>query len=205
MHSITRFAAAAAAFATLLSVASFRTTGAEESDGDVVTKQVQVRDITLTLPDSWRQTQPASTLRLAQFAVPPVMGDKETTELAVFSFAGGGGGVDDNIRRWINQFEPQGREVKLTKGQSPQGEYWFADIQGTYLMPVGPPIRQQTKRLEGGRMLGMILKAEKGVYFLRMAGPRYTVSAQENAMRQAVGAAQGEETEYELAENGAEP
>ncbi|MEX0716870.1 MAG: hypothetical protein WD066_09795 [Planctomycetaceae bacterium] len=203
MHSITRFAAAV--FVTLSSLALSGTAFAEESDGDVVTKQVKVRDVTLTLPDSWRQTQPASTLRLAQFEVPPVMGDKEPTELAVFSFAGGGGGVDDNIRRWISQFEGQGREVTLTKGKSPQGEYWFADIQGTYLMPVGPPIRQQTKRLEGGRMLGIILKADKGVYFLRMAGPRYTVSAQENAIRKAIGAAQGEETEHELAEEKVEP
>lgn len=197
MRPIRRIAAAVAILCPFLLPAA----PAQETKEDAATKQVKVQDLTLTVPDTWRQTQPTSSLRLAQFTIPAVMGDQEPTELAVFSFAGGGGGIDDNLRRWINQFEPQGRDVSLTKGKSAQGEYYFADIRGTYLMPVGPPIRQQTQRVESARMFAIILQTEKGVYYLRMAGPRYTVSAQEHAIRKAIGGSQGEEKPYELADD----
>ncbi|MEX0704579.1 MAG: hypothetical protein WD069_20940 [Planctomycetales bacterium] len=197
MKPISNVSPAASLFA--LAMFSCGLAWSARAEEDVVTKQVKVQDVTLTVPDSWRQTEPASRLRLAQFEVPPVMGDKEQTELVVFSFPGGGGGVDENIQRWVDQFEAEGREVKLTQAKSPQGEYYFADIQGTYQMPVGPPIQRQTKRLEGARMFGLILKTDKGVYYLRMAGPRYTVSAQADALRKAIGASQGEETEYKPA------
>ena len=108
----------------------------------------------------------------------------------VFSFGGGGGGVQANIKRWVGQFESKGRKSKITSGKSPQGQYVFVDITGTYKMSVGPPIAGKTKTVSDARMLAVILFVEKArtVYYLRMAGESKTISAAADAFRTSFGA-----------------
>ena len=161
------------------------------------TKHVKVKDITLNVPVAWKQRPPANKLRLAQFDIPPEDGDREKVELTIFSF--GGGGVGANVRRWINQFQPDSRKVKITTGKSPQGPYVFVDLSGTFNMPVGPPIQRKTKPLSNARMLGVILAVEKkGVYYLKMAGPKKTISASTDALRSSFGATAGNEKDFKL-------
>lgn len=172
---------------------------ADEKDASkndqAASKQVKVGDITLNTPKHWEEQAPSNKLRLAQFAIPPAKGDTEPIELTVFSF--GGGGVDDNIARWIQQFEPEGRKTKVTKGKSPQGEYVIADLSGTYLMPVGPPVLRKTKPMPDSRMLAAILIVpQKGVYYLKLAGPQKTIDAEAKAFRAAFGADESAEVEY---------
>ena len=107
------------------------------------TKEVEVKAVKLTVPESWKQEPASSRLRLAQFAIESAKGE-EAAELVVYSFGGGGGGIAANVTRWVKQFEAEGREVKVTQGKSAAGEYVLVDISGTYNKPVGPPIRQQT-------------------------------------------------------------
>jgi gluconolactonase len=162
-------------------------------------REVKVEDITLTVPADWKQQPPANRLRLAQFAVPNAEGDTEPTEMVVSHFGGTGGGIDANIERWVNQFASDGRKVKVSKGRAKQGAYYFVDVRGTYNMSIGPPIRQQTKAIPNARMLGVILEvADKGNYFLKLAGPEKTVSAQEDAMRASIGGDKKSEKPYEL-------
>lgn len=151
------------------------------------TKDVKVGDITLKTPAKWKSSKPTSRLRLAQFSIPAVEGDKEAGELAIFSF-GAGGGVKANVDRWIGQFEAEGRTSKTTIGKSKTGEYAFVEIGGTYKKPVGPPIRGKTEAMPNARMLGVILAvAGKGNYFLKMTGPTKTVSAAAEAFRTSFG------------------
>jgi gluconolactonase len=162
-------------------------------------REVKVEDITLSVPADWKQREASNQLRLAEFAIPPAEGDKEPTEMVVSHFGGGGGGVDANIDRWIGQFASDGRQAKVAKGESKQGAYYFVDIAGTYNMPVGPPILRQSKPLSDARMLGVILEVEgKGNYFLKMAGPEKTVSAQEEALRASIGGDAKSEKPHEL-------
>ena len=161
--------------------------------------QVKAGDITLTVPANWKSTKPANRLRLAQFTIPAVGGDKDPAELVISFFGGGGGGVDDNLRRWINQFQRAKRVVKTLEGRSKQGAYVLADIKGTYNKPIGPPVQGQTKPTPGSRMVAVILHVEdKGNYFLKLTGSEKTVAAASKTLRTAFGAAIDKEKPYKL-------
>lgn len=178
--------------ATAFSVAAYAVAADEKKE----VREVKVEDITLSVPADWKEQPPANRLRLAQFVVPPTEGDTDPTEMVV---SRAGGGADANIERWIGQFASDGRQVKIVRGESEQGGYHFVDIRGTYNMSIGPPIQQKTKAVSNARMLGVILEVEdKGTYFLKLAGPEKTVSAQEEALRASVGGEKGTEKPYEL-------
>lgn len=164
-------------------------------------REVEIKDITLTVPARWKQEEPANKLRLAQFRIPAAEGDQEPAELVVSSFGGGGGGTEANVQRWINQFAPDGRTTKLTRGKSAQGSYVFVDLTGTYNQPVGPPVLQQTRPAPGSRMLGVILSVEgKGNYFLKLTGPQKTVTAAAEEFRTSFGGDAAAEEPYKLPE-----
>lgn len=161
------------------------------------TQTIEVKDIKLTVPKAWKQEKPSNQFRVAQFKIDAVEGDKEGAELIITQFGGGGGGVDDNIKRWINQFEAKDRKVKVTKGKSAQGEYIVVDAIGTYLKPDGPPIAGKTKPTPGSRVLNVMLIVEdKGSYFFKLAGPEKTVTGAATDLRASFGAKADDEKEY---------
>ena len=166
-------------------------TDEKPTDGDakaVKTVEVKLKGLVLNVPESWKQSQPTSRLRLGQFAIPKVKGDEEDGELAIFNF-GGGGDVKANVDRWVGQFTAEGRESKVTKGPIENGQYVLVEITGTYLKPVGPPIQRKTVAASGSRMLGVILGREDiGLFFMKMTGPDKTVKAQAEALRKSFGA-----------------
>lgn len=166
-------------------------------DKDQGTREIVVKDIKLVVPKAWKQEEPSSRFRVAQFKIDAVEGDKEAAELVITQFGAGGGGVDENVKRWINQFEAKDRKVKVTKGKSSQGEYVIVDATGTYLKPDGPPIAGKTKPTPGQRMLSVMLMIEdKGSYFLKLTGPEKTVTSATEALRTAFGAKASDEKEY---------
>lgn len=172
--------------------------GADDKKSE--TREVKIDDIALIVPSHWKEQEPSSRLRKAQFEIPQVEGDSDPAELVVSFFEGSGGGIDANVQRWVNQFQSKERTAKLTEGTSKQGKYAFAEIAGTYNKPVGPPIRQQTKPMPGARMLGVILTVEgKGNYFLKLTGPEKTVAAAADAFRASFGADAKSEKELKSA------
>jgi len=182
---------------SLGSFAAILTTAACLAAAD--TEDVKIQDITLSIPASWKQEAPANRLRLAQFKIEPVKEDKEPAEIVVSSFGGGGGGVDANLKRWIGQFEAEGRESKVTSGECEQGKYYISDLSGTYLKPIGPPIAGKTKPAPGYRSVGVILQAvDKGVYFIKLTGPEKTVDAAVKDLRASFGGNEEKEEEYEM-------
>ena len=167
-----------------------------DSEKVVVKRQESDKDgLELQITSSWKQTEPSSRLRLAQFEIPAAEGDEEPVELAIFSFPGGGGQVRANIERWVGQFDGEGRKSKIIIGKAEQGQYVFVDVTGTYNRSVGPPILGKTESLPNARMLAVILGTPKGVYYLKMAGKEKTVSENFDKFREAFGA--NEETEEE--------
>ena len=160
------------------------------------TQVVEAKDIKLTVPKAWKQEKPSNNFRVAQFKITAAEGDKEAAELAVMQFGGGGGGVDDNIKRWVNQFEAKDRKVKVSKGKSTQGEYIVVDVSGTYLKPEGPPIAGKTKPTPGSQVINVMLMVEdQGSYFFKLAGPEKTVSAAATDLRTSFGAKADDEKE----------
>ena len=161
------------------------------------TVEVQVKDIKRVVPTAWKQEELANKFRVAQFKIDPAEGDKEAAELVITQFGGGGGGVDENVKRWVNQFQPKDRKVKVTRGMAPQGEYVIVDAVGTYNKPVGPPMLMKTTQVPGQRMLAiMLMVEEKGTYFLKLTGPEKTVTAASDDLRTSLGAKADDEKEY---------
>ncbi|MCA9060103.1 MAG: hypothetical protein KDA85_16460 [Planctomycetaceae bacterium] len=169
------------------------------ADDTEKTSDVQLKDLTLKVPASWEKAANTSSLRLATYKIPRTEGDKEDGELTVYTFAGGGGGLEANLSRWVSQFASDGRKSKITQGKVGENAYYIADITGTYNKPIGPPFAQQTEATPGYRMLGVYLVLEgKGVYFLKLTGPDATVKAQAEKLRKSFGADAARETAFEL-------
>ena len=162
------------------------------------TREEKVDDVVLHVPDGWKKEEPNSRMRALQFGIPPVPGDQRPAELAVFNFRGGGT-VNQNIERWIGQFDPQGRQQSLFEGTASGGRYWLADISGTYNQSIGPPFLRKTESKPGSRVLAVIVVTKQGkVLYLKLAGPDKTVAAQAERVRQMIGADAGSEKPYAL-------
>ncbi len=180
---------------SLLLVALMTTANAD----DATTVDVELKDLKLALPATWKAQKNTSQLRLATYEVPAEEGDSEAGELAVYNFAGGGGGVAENLNRWIGQFSSDGRESKLTKGSANGNDYYVADVTGTYNKPVGPPVLRKTEAAEGYAMMAVIVVLkDKGVYYLKLTGQEKTVSAHADALRKSFGGDRESEDPYEI-------
>ncbi|MBI1313637.1 hypothetical protein GC176_20285 [bacterium] len=157
----------------------------DEKKAELKLVKVEARDITLEVPETWKEEKPQSRLRLTQFALPKAEGDTEETELAVFVFPGGGT-IEQNLPRWVSEFDRSTLKVKTTKGLSPQGQYVVGDLSGTH---VGSSFNRRPKPLENGRVIGIILMPEgKPYYYLKVTGPNKSVEAAAKALRRAIGA-----------------
>lgn len=190
-----RFCAALPAIASLVFIATAGRADDSKAEKPAKTKEVKAGKIMLTVPETWKQKPQANRMRLAEFEVPASDGDKEPGEFVVFYFEGGAGPVDANVERWVGQFEKDGRKEKIISGESPQGKYTLVDLTGVYNKSIGPPIQKKSKRLEGWRVLNVMLQTDSGDYFLKLDGPKETIAAAEKAFRASFGAKK--ETEKE--------
>ncbi len=160
------------------------------------TTTVEVGEIKIEIPSTWKNEAPSNRLRLAQFHVPGGEDDKEGAELAIFAF--GAQAVQANIDRWVSQFSAKDRKVKVTKGEAKLGEYYFVDISGTYNKPIGPPVRRKTEPTPNSRVINVMLSVkDKGLYFFKLAGTEETVKGQADALRQAFGGDAKKEKDFE--------
>jgi hypothetical protein len=126
-----------------------------------------------TVPASWK-LETGRPMRVATYAIPAAAG-AEAGECGVFFFGSGqGGGVDENLNRWISQFEggaPPKKSEKTVTGF----KVHLVDVAGTYLAPGGPMMQSQGKK-PGYRLLGAIVEAPNGMVFFKCTGPAATIS-----------------------------
>lgn len=149
---------------------------------------VDLGGLTSKTPEGWKMQQPSNKFRLYQMAVPKAEGDKEDGELIIFHFgAGGGGGVDENIKRWQGMFiPPEGKTIdeasKIDKYKVGKAEVVSLDINGTYKYK-NPPFDPKAKevRKENFRRFGVIFETDKGAYFITLTGPAKTMKQNKEA------------------------
>ena len=155
----------------------------------VETKDLKVKELTLKFPKTWEKVDHPSRMRLATIKVPKVNGDSDDGELTIFNFGGGGGQVEANIQRWVGQFQNEGREVTVQQGKAGENSYIIVDVSGTFKKSDGPPILGKTKPVKGYQMLGVILLHMKSseVFYLKLTGPRKTITAAADAYRASFG------------------
>jgi hypothetical protein len=154
--------------------------GTLSSRGDAVApgggspSEAEGGSIDFDLPDGWQAETPSSGMRLAQAAIPGAGGPGQ---LAVFFFGpGGGGGVEANIQRWIDQMEPApGASPKPESFQNAQGfKVTWVEVGGTLKpssMGMGPATEQP-----GSRLLGAVVEGPGGPWFFKATGPDKTIS-----------------------------
>jgi hypothetical protein len=124
-------------------------------------------------------------MRAAEYAVR----SHPEAELTVFHFdraEGGGGTVEQNVERWVGQFEqPDGRpsrEAARVERATVAGiAVTTVDVRGTFvgMRGMGGP---GTPR-EGWRMLGAIAEGPRGMVFFKLTGPEAAVDESEGGFR----------------------
>jgi hypothetical protein len=154
--------------------------------GEETSKQAQPQSSSATVPGSvagihWSVpsrwiSQPERPMRAATYTVPSPSKDLDAGECAVFFFGSGqGGNINDNLNRWISQFDKGGsHELKDREVNGMQIK--LIEITGTYLAPSGPMMESQGKK-EGYKLLGAIISAPEGSVFFKFTGPAKSVDA----------------------------
>jgi hypothetical protein len=125
-------------------------------------------------PEGWKAIKPASNMRYAEYLIE---GDSTPLSLTIFYFGpNGGGSIQQNIDRWTGQFDTtQGSEAEVGERTVNGMTVHTVDVSGTYdagaAMGGGAPKKAQ-------RMLGAIVEAPTGNYFIKLVGPEGAVSQQ---------------------------
>ena len=132
----------------------------------------------LKLPKGWKTEPPANNMRLVQAAVLKHADDGEDAEFTVTKASGG---VEANITRWANNLFGGAESLsnRRTLKTVSEKEATLADYEGTYTgMTFGP---KQAEPKKNYKMLGAIVVAEDGEYFIRLTGPKQTVEQWKSA------------------------
>lgn len=139
-----------------------------------------------TAPARWKSDPGSgSSMRAATYLIPAAAGDSEGAECAVFKNIGGG--VDANIKRWIDQFEQTDGSSSQTKAkQKKETIHGFSvttvDLTGIF-KGGGMMMGQPTAKKPGYRLLGAIVESPEGDIFFKLTGPEKTIAASQNEFR----------------------
>lgn len=124
------------------------------------------------IPEMWVRAQPSSPMRLDQAVIP---GDAGDGELAIFFFGpGGGGSVEANLQRWVDQMSTTGEPTRETFETNGLKVTWI-DVSGTInpsSMGMGP-----SEPVPNSRMLAAVVEGEGGPWFFKATGPAPTMDA----------------------------
>ena len=115
-------------------------------------------------------------MRSAEYLIPRAAGDSEDAECIVITFgAGQGGGVDQNIDRWVAQFAGA-TETKKSKREAGGLTITRVETLGTYT-PMAMPGAPAQGVKPGWRLIGAIVEAPSGLWFFKLTGPNATAKA----------------------------
>ena len=161
---------------TALALAGFfEEAGAQDGEK----KEFQVSEFTFKKPDSWRWETPRSSMRKAQLSVPGKKGEEKGEAVFFYFGTGSSGGKQQNIDRWLRQFqEPKERlRHSVTSSKIGKTPVTFVRAEGTYLS--GPPIGQKVAKQDFA-LLGAIVEGNQGFVFIKLTGPKTVVFAAES-------------------------
>jgi hypothetical protein len=119
-------------------------------------------------------------MRKAEYAFGPVDDDTDSATVAVYYFGQNqGGGVMDNIERWINQMSmPDGSNPGTKAVQNTftaDGmKVHTVELSGTYDAAMGGPMSGQSEAMPGYHMTAAVLEGPEGNVFFKLTGPQKT-------------------------------
>jgi len=143
------------------------------------------------MPDGWKSTPPASSMRVAEFTLPHAARDTDDAQLIVYYFGGSGGSVAANIDRWLGQMQqPDGKpSAAVAKKESRQVNgltVSLLDVSGTYTAEMAPGSTEHHNKPHF-RMRAGVVETPRGPYFIKLTGPEQTVAKWDAAFNQFVG------------------
>jgi hypothetical protein len=116
-------------------------------------------------------------MRAAEYLVPRASGDTDDGECIVITFGPGqGGGIDENINRWVTQFAGA-TGTKRTSRQVGGMKVSRVETVGTYTAMRMPGASADPASHANWRLLGAIVEAPSGLWFFKVTGPDATVKA----------------------------
>ncbi len=138
-----------------------------------------------TAPADWKYQEPSNKFRLAQFKLAKAEGDKDDGELAVFDVLPGGGGIDANLKRQVNAFQPAEGKDKVGEKQEKMKlgghNAVYQEVTGTFIKKAFPMAKDGTPT-PGWKQIYVIFETKDGaVASLWLRGPEKTVAKHKKA------------------------
>lgn len=132
------------------------------------------------LPDAWVEEPPANSMRLLQASIP---GDEEDGEFALFYFGpGGGGGVEQNIQRWLGQVEPaEGTQPARETFEVGDLTVHTVEAKGSITPSRMSMTAEKPEPQPGHMLLGAVVEGPGGPWFLKATGPESALGPQREA------------------------
>jgi hypothetical protein len=116
-------------------------------------------------------------MRAAEYLVPRASGDADDGECVIITFGPGqGGGINENIDRWVGQFSgasPPDRSTRQIHGM----KVTRVETAGAYAAMRMPGMAAAPQTRPGWRLIGAIVEAPSGMWFFKLTGPDATVKA----------------------------
>ena len=138
-------------------------------------------DLHFKAPDGWTTEKASPSMRVAQYKLPRVEGDKEDASLVLYYFgATQGGTAQANIDRWIGQMQqPDGGDSKSkakTELLTVNGlKTTTVDVTGVYTAEMAPG--SKTFHNDANyRLRAAVIETPKGNFFVKLVGPEKTIA-----------------------------
>lgn len=134
-------------------------------------KHVFAGGLTWAAPSAFIRKAPANNMRAAEYAI-----KDETDTLLTVHFFGSeqGGDANANFSRWVDQFEPDGREVGKFTEKATGMNVDCVEISGTYL-GMAMPGQAQPEPKSGYTLMAAVAKGTEGPVFFKLTGPKKTL------------------------------
>jgi hypothetical protein len=130
-------------------------------------------------PASWQERKTSSSMRAAEWLLPGAKG-AEDAELVVYYFgAGGAGGVEANLERWLGQFQqadgaPSRSKATIKETKVAGQKATTVEVSGRYVAAVKPGASETLDKPDW-TMLAAIVESPAGAYYFKLVGPKATV------------------------------
>jgi len=95
-----------------------------------VEKPAAAEALSYKVPAEWVSEKPASSMRKAQYRVPPKEGKSGDAALTLFYFGASGFSIESNVDRWREQMGDADANIEVIKGAACKTT--LVDIAGTY-------------------------------------------------------------------------
>jgi hypothetical protein len=134
-------------------------------------------------PPAFVPEKPQSAMQFARYRIAAGEAGGEDALVVVYYFGKGqGGSADDNVKRWLGQYSDKEGDPKVEKAKTKSGlDATIVDVTGTEFAPT--PINPNAAHRPGWRLIGAIVEAPDGNYFVKATGPKALIEKNAAAIR----------------------